>query len=265
MYCGINTQIFKDIPCISGIVSAAEMLLPRYPTIAGSFLQYATGLVQNYLSQAGSTPELDQAYSMLKQVTSNCQFANPKDLESFGDCLVASANEPYTADFYRLAYVAYASTSFYGQISTRVLNKIANTQQYLNLDSTNVSLQFTQGISSQFPGGGPPQFTPYGSTPNGPPQFTPNGPPQFTPNGPPQFTPFGDTKSTSTLPKQAPSNSTYNQGFPQYPTNITTNNASNPNANPLKLAEMAKNAMDSGNNDMALSLIYAAMKELEKK
>lgn len=252
MYCGINTQIFKDIPCVAGAMSASELLQPHYPSIAGAFLQYASALVQNYLAQAGSTPELDQALSMLRQIASISQVATQKELETFADTLIASATGPFESDFYRIGYIAYAACSLYGPLSPRVLNKIANAQQYLSLGDNSNTTILQDGLT-KFNAAGPPQYTPNGPpqfTPNGPPQFTPSGPPQFTPNGPPQFTPNGTLQST--------------QNFPQYPTNTMPTNTQNSQSNALKLTEMAKSALSSGNNDAALSLILAAMQEIKK-
>ena len=306
MYCGIDTTLFKDIPGVQGILSAAEFLNSSQSQIAGAFIHYASSLVQNYLAKAGSTPELDQAFSALKQTAAIFPAANQKDLEIFGDKLVASASGTFSSDFYRIGYIAYAAISLYGSLPPRILNKISNAQQQMGIDETSAAPYGNNQLSSNgpplFTPNGPPQFTPNGppqftpsvpqqfsssvppqSTPNGPPQFTPNGPPQFTPsvpqqfsssvppqstpNGPPQFTPGVPPQFTPNGQSQPNlnMNSSYNQniptGAPQFSGSVNNKQKSKENA--LKLAEIAKDALSSGNPDVAVSSIIAAMNELK--
>lgn len=274
MYCGIDTTLFKDIPGVQGILSAAEFLNSSQSQIAGAFIHYASSLVQNYLAKAGSTPELDQAFSALKQTAAIFPAANQKDLEIFGDKLVASASGTFSSDFYRIGYIAYAAISLYGSLPPRILNKISNAQQHMGIDETSAAPYGNNQLSSN----GPPLFTPNGPpqfTPNGPPQFTPsvpqqfsssvppqstpNGPPQFTPGVPPQFTPNGQSQPNLNM------NSSYNQniptGAPQFSGSVNNKQKSKENA--LKLAEIAKDALSSGNPDVAVSSIIAAMNELK--
>ncbi|OHT04336.1 hypothetical protein TRFO_28160 [Tritrichomonas foetus] len=286
MYCGVNSHAFSDTQGVPAILSAAEMLQPRFPKIAGAFVRFASGIVQNFLAQSGSTPELDAAFVALAQAANQSPCATVKELERFADSLVASADGIYSADFYRIAYLAYTATSMQGPLSNRVITKMTRAEQFLELDENPPGAFGGGGGPGNLPnpiftgGGGPPQFTPNPGAPpssGGPPQFNPysQGPPQFG-QGPPQYPTFDPRASQQVGANQGSDLRQSIPGIPQYPTfqqgGPTPNYQSAPppagdpqaTGNALRLAEMARDALDKGSPDMALSLILAATKELEK-
>jgi hypothetical protein len=134
MYCGINVTAFPDVPGLSALLSAAEMLQPKCPLISGSFVHYALALLQRSIASSGRA-DLSPALLPLQQTASQVRPGSAGDLERFGDALCAIADGRTAADFYRLAYLAYASTSLFGQPSPRILQKITKTQQSIGSNS----------------------------------------------------------------------------------------------------------------------------------
>ncbi|OHS94548.1 hypothetical protein TRFO_39280 [Tritrichomonas foetus] len=224
MYFEVDTNIFRDVPGVPALLSAAEMLQQKLPEISGVFARYAAGLVQNHLAQNGSSPDRDAAFSALNSKVGRCQCADARELERFADALVASSDGPYSSDFIKLAYLSYTAMSLFGALPSRIITKMSKTEQGLDSSSQMGAPISIPGQSPAPYSGGPPQFTP-----GGPPQFSPGGPPQYSPSvgqsgggagAPPQFTPgaqvgFGANPQTNGPPQFNPSG----QGPPQFAPN----------------------------------------------
>lgn len=229
MYFGIDTSNFKEVAGVEALLSAAEMLKGEYPFISSPLVQYASGLVENYLVQAGSDPQKDSSFSSLKKLAEQMKSttqSTPAQIERFGDALMASADGNTKTDFYRLAYLAYNSISIYNKIPQRVLMKLAKIEPRLGLDQSNLHLSNTH-TTQQSP-------IPLPTLPK----------PQKE-----AYQPLGNEnqQSTNTRPDQHTEN---------------TSNALNQNAR--NLTELARNAFAAGQNDVAFTAINAAINELQK-
>ena len=160
-FCGVNTDLFEGIPCISGLLSVSEMLQGKCPRIAGALLQYAVALIQNYLAQMGSSPEIDAALGPLSSAAKAAQAATASELERFGDALIAAADGETLVDFNKIGYMCYTAASLYGTLPNRVMQKLAKAEQVLGTDAAppshvNAHPSLNPSMS------GPPVFTPPG-------------------------------------------------------------------------------------------------------
>ena len=167
-FCGVNTDVFEGVPCISGLLSVSEMLQGKCPRIAGALLQYAVALIQNYLSQMGSSPEIDAALAPLASAAKAAQAATASELERFGDALIAAADGETLVDFNKIGYMCYTAASLYGTLPNRVMQKLAKAEQVLGeggapASHVNAHPSLNPSVS------GPPVFTPPG-------EFTPPPP-----------------------------------------------------------------------------------------
>ena len=275
-FCGLNTQLFESVPCLGALLSAAEMLQQTSPTISGAFMKYANALIENYLAQTGSTEELDAALAPFTQRANAVQAASARDLERFGDALVAAAEDDTAVDFHKIAYLCYTATSIYGVMTSRVMQKMSKAEQILNSGTAAFALGNIPSPPAGFPGypsvggaggppvftpgggaGGPPVFTPGGAGAGGPPVFTPGGaggPPVFTPGGagaggPPVFTPGGAGGPPVFTPGGAPPSFNAQPQTSQKAVDLTT---------------LAKTAFQAGANEVALTAIMAAINELQR-
>ena len=266
-FCGLNTQLFESVPCLGALLSAAEMLQQTSPLISGAFMKYANALIENYLAQTGSTDELDAALAPFTQRANAAQAASARDLERFGDALVAAAEDDTAVDFHKIAYLCYTATSIYGVMTSRVMQKMSKAEQILNSGTAAFALGNIPSPPTGFPGypsvggaGGPPVFTPGGGGAGGPPVFTPGGgaggPPVFTPGGggaggPPVFTPGGGGAGGPPVftPGGAP---------PAFNAQPQTSQKA------IDLTTLAKTAFQAGADEVALTAIMAAINELQR-
>ena len=290
-YLGVNTRLFEGVPSLGAILSAAEMLQQKCPLISGALVKYAVALIENNLAQVGSTQELDAALAPLAQRAGASHAAGARDLERFGDALVAAAVDDYAVDFYKLGYLCYTATSIYGPLTTRLQQKLSKAENLLNSGTPAFTADLgaipspPTGFPSypSIPGsGGPPVFTPGGS--GGPPVFTPGGaggPPVFTPGGaggPPVFTPGGSGGAPAGGPPVFTPGGAGGAGGPPV---FTPGGAGGPpvftpgteapreegdaesTARALELSTLANEAFQAGNDQIAVSAILAALKELK--
>ena len=294
-FCGLNTQLFESVPCLGALLSAAEMLQQTSPLISGAFMKYANALIENYLAQTGSTNELDAALAPFTQRANAAQAASARDLERFGDALVAAAEDDTAVDFHKIAYLCYTATSIYGVMTSRVMQKMSKAEQILNSGTAAFALGNIPSPPTGFPGypsvggaGGPPVFTPGGGGAGGPPVFTPGGggggaggPPVFTPGGggaggPPVFTPGGGGAGGPPVftpgggGAGGPPVFTPGGGGAGGPPVFTPGGAPPAfNAQPqtsqkaIDLTTLAKTAFQAGADEVALTAIMAAINELQ--
>lgn len=134
-YCGVNTDLFEGIPCISGLLSVSEMLQNKRPKIAGALLRYAIALIQNYLVQMGSSPQIDESLASLNKLAAAEAAATASELERFADALIAAADGETLVEFNKIGYMCYTAGSLYGPLPNRVLQKLAKTEQVLGVDA----------------------------------------------------------------------------------------------------------------------------------
>jgi hypothetical protein len=101
------------------------------PPISGALLRYASGLLENELAQTGSNATLDSAFSPLRNLSASLPCASARDLERFGDALLAASSGPFSLDFYRFAYLCYAAYSFHGELPLRLSQKLAKCEHII--------------------------------------------------------------------------------------------------------------------------------------
>lgn len=283
MFCGINAFSFPGVSGLQGLLSAAEMLQSGCPKISGAFIKYALSLIENHYSDDQPSPEVMPQYTALQQLSKSMPIASAKELESFGDSLIAAADGPTTVDFYRLAYLAYACTTLEGEIKSRVLTKFSKAEQNIACNVPPPEAMYMPPGQSQvnYPrvsAGGPPVYTPPGQQQQGPPVYTPpeqqQGPPVFTPpgqqQGPPVYTPPGQQQGppvfTPPGQQQGPPVFTPPGGAGGPPVFSGSPSIAPPQNHQQiqQLAELARDALNSGANDVAYTAMLAAIKEIEK-
>lgn len=282
-YCGVNTDIFPNVPSMSALLSAAEMFHASCPEISGAFMKYALALAENQIAMTGSSPQIDQALAPLIMNVSRCQVASAKTLEQFGDALFAAADGPSAQDFHRIAYLCYSATSIYGLLAPRVAAKVMKAEQIVNGEMTPGFGNMTQSVPSFTPGSQPPQFgapPPSFTQSTGPPVFTPGPqppqfgapPPSFTQSaGPPVFTsgsqppPYGGPPVFTPGPSPSAGPPVFTPVSQPPPGAVsTTYQAPETPAKAVELVELASNAFNAGANDVAFSALQAAISELKK-
>lgn len=140
MFSNINTTPLAVVPSVPAILSAAEMLEDQFPDIAGSFIQYATLLCEDYFSKHPSNPEIDRSMKDLQELNASISEisirSTAKELEQFGDSLIATADiTDLPTEMTRLVYLLYGATSIYGKISDKVNKKMQKLEIRLSSSS----------------------------------------------------------------------------------------------------------------------------------
>lgn len=264
MFCGINTAPLSVVKSVQSLLSAAEMLASTLPNISGSFINYAFLLCDDYFSKNQSTPESIESFNKLKSVLTKCKISNAKELEQFGDSILAAAEDSSLPnEMYRLAYLSYAATSIHGPASQRVNQKIKRMESkiFAQPNPQNQNIQYQQSNSQNAP------IQNYPVNNNGIPQTAhpsmvtiPSYPkidgPEFNniPN-PPQT--FGYSQ------KPPPSNVQYPQISSQE--NHSQTKKTDDNNKCKQLIEIARLAFKNGSLNVAYAAMSAAIKELDKK
>ena len=250
MYCSVDTAPFSSIPGAQALISASEMLSTVYPKISGSFLHYASALIQNSLATIPLTPNLNTAKQQLFTACQYAPHASPAELEQFGDSLLTGADGPLSNALYDLAYLSYAATTLYKPISDRITTKIQKTQKKKSGESITPTQGFPYSPSNnQYDQSSSLPNVPYTDFNQGLPQFTP-GTPQFN-QGPPQFTPSNDAQNNFNLPPFL-QQSGLQLNLDEHQQSI------------LQLIELAKSEFKNGSKEIAYTAMLAAIKELEK-
>lgn len=125
MFCNINTAPLSTVKSVASLLSAAEMLENDLPDISGSFITYAFMLCEDHFSKNPTNPIIDESFSELKDLSTISTVSSAKELEQFGDSILAAADDsPLPNEMYRLAYLSYAATSIHGSTSHRVNQKM---------------------------------------------------------------------------------------------------------------------------------------------
>ena len=113
------------VPSVLSLISAAKMFEEDQPDLSGTFICFAFSLCNDYFSHHPSSPEIDQAFLDLRDLSVLATISTEKELEQFGDSLYAAAEDSdYPPQMYSLAYLCYASVSIHGPLPERTLKKI---------------------------------------------------------------------------------------------------------------------------------------------
>ena len=262
VFYGIDTSLFQDVHGVSALLSAAEMLSKQSPQISSAFVQFAAGLVENYLTQTGSSAEHDEAFAPLMKL-SNQMKENTKTsaavVERFADALIAASDGQTAIDFCRLAYLAYNSMSIFGQVPQRVLLKLSKVETMIGVGKHDLNLTFSSALDetdyqspSQTQEIQQSQYIPTQTT-----QQLPQ-PPPYNPPPAHYFENSQSTLSTQNIPTpNDTANDSDNDFNEQEPKKADTKTIES-------LAQIAKDAFSAGQMDVALTAINAAIAELQK-
>ncbi|KAK8890088.1 hypothetical protein M9Y10_034847 [Tritrichomonas musculus] len=267
VFYGIDTSLFQDVHGVSALLSAAEMLSKQSPQISSAFVQFAAGLVENYLTQTGSSAEHDEAFAPLMKL-SNQMKENTKTsaavVERFADALIAASDGQTAIDFCRLAYLAYNSMSIFGQVPQRVLLKLSKVETMIGVGKHDLNLTFSSALDetdyqspSQTQEIQQSQYIPTQTTQQlpQPPQFQP---PPYNPPPAHYLENSQSTLSTQNIPTpNDTANDSDNDFNEQEPKKADTKTIES-------LAQIAKDAFSAGQMDVALTAINAAIAELQK-
>lgn len=267
VFYGIDTSLFQDVHGVSALLSAAEMLSKQSPHISSAFVQFAAGLVENYLTQTGSSAEHDEAFAPLMKL-SNQMKENTKTsaavVERFADALIAASDGQTAIDFCRLAYLAYNSMSIFGQVPQRVLLKLSKVETMIGVGKHDLNLTFSSALDetdyqspSQTQEIQQSQYIPTQTTQQlpQPPQFQP---PPYNPPPAHYLENSQSTLSTQNIPTpNDTANDSDNDFNEQEPKKADTKTIES-------LAQIAKDAFSAGQMDVALTAINAAIAELQK-
>lgn len=168
MFCNINTTPLSTVKSVASLLSAAEMLESSLPDISGSFITYAFMLCEDHFSRNPTNALIDESFSELKDLSTISTISSAKELEQFGDSILAAADDSTLPnEMYRLAYLSYSATSIHGPTSHRVNQKMKRIESRISpqrndLQSQNNMYQQTNmhTIPNQ------PPVTTYGNYPN---------------------------------------------------------------------------------------------------
>jgi hypothetical protein len=120
----LDPSLFPQVQSLPALLSGAQLLNPIAPSISGAFIRYASALIENQLAQNGSNSSLDTAFSPFRKFSSSSACASARELERFGDGLIAAVGGSFAVDFIRLAYLCYAACSLHGELPARVRQKL---------------------------------------------------------------------------------------------------------------------------------------------
>lgn len=274
VFYGIDTSLFQDVHGVSALLSAAEMLSKQSPEISSAFIQFAAGLVENFLIQTGSSPEHDEAFAPLIKLSNEMKETtktSAKAVERFADALIAASDGQNAIDFCRLAYLAYSSCSIFGRVHQRVLLKLAKVETMIGVEKNNLNLTFSSAVDEvdEYQSSSPLSAIQSQDFQNSQEQQTqelpaaqqptsPQMPPQQPIFQPPPFQPIPQNIQS---PQPQNDNQTANVNNINQP--VATNESDTKTIE--RLAEIAKDAFSAGQMDIALTALNAAISELQKK
>jgi hypothetical protein len=132
IFSGVDLRSFSDVRGLAPLLSAAEMLSSRFPTISNSFIQYSISLIQRHSILSGQPSRFDTVLNALNG-SANSPSASADDLERFGDSLQSAAIGNNAIDLRRLAYFAYAAISAIGPLSPDISAKLSQLEKGFNV------------------------------------------------------------------------------------------------------------------------------------